>query len=198
MRAIPRPGWVLATVALPLLSLCCCDKAPGPSGAPSQPNAQVAQFLGDPAVRVLSAPTRVQTFRLVSRAEGPGASATAPADAPATAPAALHGWPVAAAGADRDAAFGSRIAGALFDRRSYRFDRAKGCIFDPGVAFRVWRGDEHVDLLLCFSCDEFRLILPGTDGEARGVGEDFEDNRATFVALAKDAFPQDPVIRALR
>jgi hypothetical protein len=194
LRPVLRRFSVVAALTLPLLSLACGEKAAGPS----QPNAHVAQFLGDQAVRVLSAPTTVQTFRLVSRAESAGAGATATSVPSSRGPATLHGWPVAAAGADRDAAFGSRIAGALFDPSSYRFDRAKGCIFDPGVGFRVWRGDEYVDLLLCFSCDEFRLVLPKASGKAGGVGEDFEDNRAAFVALARQAFPQDPLIQALR
>ena len=198
MRTASRTSWASAALFLPaalgLCGLSCCATGPLRTATPAPPP-QVARLLGDNAVRILSAPTRVQTFRLVSRSEGGAGVATHPA---ATAPADLHGWRVAAAGPDRDAAFGSRVAAAMFAADSYRFDRAKGCIFDPGVAFRVWSGDEHADLLLCFSCDEFILFLPEADGNTRRVGEDFEDNRAAFVRLAKDAFPQDPLIQSLQ
>jgi hypothetical protein len=55
-----------------------------------------------------------------------------------------------------------------------------------------------VDLLVCFTCSEFILYVPEADGRTRRACEDFDENRAAFVSLAKDAFPQDPQIQALR
>ena len=189
----PSVPALLLPAVLAICGLSCCDKQPaGPTGA-NAPSRRISEFLGDTAVRTLSAPTRVLSFRLVSRTEGP-ASATAPT----TAPADIQGFRVAASGPDLDPAFGSRLAAALFDPDSYQFNSAKGCIFDPGVAFRVWKGDEHVDVLLCFTCSEFIVYVPEAGGKARRAGEDFDDNRAAFVRLAKEAFPGDAKIQALK
>ena len=196
----PVPA-VLLPAALCLCGLSCRDNGPG-SGAAAPPR-QVGTFLGDKAVRILSAPTRVQTFRLVSLDERRGGVPTADSSisattSPATAPAQLHQWPVSGTGPDQDAAFGARVAAALFNPRSYQFNSAKGCIFDPGVLFRVWSGSEYADMAVCFACDEFQLILPEADGKTRKVGEDFDDNRPAFVRLAKEAFPNDPQIQGLQ
>jgi hypothetical protein len=198
--ALPAVSVVWLPAVLVLASLSCCDAKPAGPPAAQAPPRRVGEFLGGEAVRVLSAPTKVQTFRLVSRVEGPAADGAdaAPPGAPSTAPAELHGYRVAAAGLDQGAAFGARVAAVLFDPHSYQFDSAKGCIFDPGVAFRVWRGDEHVDVVVCFTCSEFRLYVPEPEKKVRRLGEDFDENRAAFVRLAKDAFPGDPQIQGLR
>ena len=183
-------AWRLLTALLAFCGFCCCDAKPtGPDGTKAPPR-QVRQFLGEQVVETLSAPTKVQTFRLASRSEGPASPATGPTES-------LHGYRVAAAGPELDAAFGSRVATALFDPGSYQFDSAKACEFDPGVAFRVWKGREHLDVLLCFSCSEFRVYHPQPGGQVRRVGEDFDDNRRAFVRLAKEAFPADPAINRL-
>jgi hypothetical protein len=37
----------------------------------------------------------------------------------------------------------------------------KMCVFQPGVAFRFWRGAESVDVLVCFSCSDLAFQALG-------------------------------------
>src|SRR5688572_22405434 len=94
-RRLAVIGVVVSSSFLAVCGLSCREAGPAaPSAAPAPPR-RVREFLGEEAVRVLSAPTKVQRFRLVSRTEGAGAAADAapPAGAPETAPAKLHGHP---------------------------------------------------------------------------------------------------------
>ncbi len=68
----------------------------------------------------------------------------------------------------------------------------------PGVGYRVWRGDEAVEVVLCFSCDELLVLSPkGADGSVHRAAEDFDPARARLVALAKQEFPADQDIQSL-
>jgi hypothetical protein len=86
------------------------------------------------------------------------------------------------------------LAAILADPGTYRFDRAKGCEFLPGVALRTTAGKQPVVILICFGCDELGIYLGG-----KRVGhEDFDDARGKLVALAKQIFPKDEEIQKLK
>lgn len=168
-----------------LAGVCGCQNFGG------KPSHQVRTFLGEPAVAILSNPDRVQTFRVYG-------SRGAPAPATETREK-LDGYPLMAKGADRDAAFGNRLARVFFSDKSYQFNRGKGCIFDPGVVFRVWSGARYADIILCFHCSDFRIIVFGENGQKiNDVGQQFDDSRPELVTLAKEAFPADAEIQALK
>jgi hypothetical protein len=98
-----------------------------------------------------------------------------------------------------DGAFGHRLAAVFFNEKTYDFASAKGCLFDPGVIFRVWNGSQYLDLILCFQCNEFKFRLTDESGkELRQGGEDFDRSRAALLALAKEAFPNDREIQSLK
>jgi hypothetical protein len=88
----------------------------------------------------------------------------------------------------------------FLDPATYDFERIKLCIFNPGVRFRVWSGDRCVELLLCFHCDEFIFETYDSAGaRLHGGCEDFEGRApAELRALAREAFPDDPEILALK
>jgi hypothetical protein len=82
---------------------------------------------------------------------------------------------------------------------TYLFELAKGCKFSPGVVLRFRDGKEHVDVLLCFSCDELRVLTVDADGKVtHDRTEDFDPARPTLVELVKEAFPDDAVIQGLK
>ena len=46
----------------------------------------------------------------------------------------------------------------LSDPRTYDFDRAKACVFQPDVAVRFTRKSESRVVVFCFSCDELKVF----------------------------------------
>src|SRR4051812_30300972 len=136
------------------------------------PSSRVREFLGAPAVAVLNNPVKVETFRVSSKFQKDGPTTRAGKQ--------IDGYPLLATGKEMDGAFGHRLAAVFFNEKTYDFASAKGCLFDPGVIFRVWNGQQYLDLILCFQCNEFKFRLTDESGkEVRQGGEDFDRSRAT-------------------
>ena len=87
-----------------------------------------------------------------------------------------------------------QLVGILERPTTYSFDRAKGCIFDPGVQLHFVKGEQVVDVLLCFKCKELNVCHNGK----RVGGEDFDNEEPRLVALVKQIFPQDQAILELQ
>jgi hypothetical protein len=96
--------------------------------------------------------------------------------------------------------FAKRLASVLIDEHTYLFNSAKGCIFQPSVGFRIWKGDEAaVEVVISFKCDELIVFAPkAADGSIRGALEDFDPARPALVKLAKGAFPDDKEMQGLK
>jgi hypothetical protein len=155
--------------------------------AAGDPSPKVTKFLGDSAITVLQGATRVEPFRLSDERAGEGKPN-------------VGKYAVTATGKEQGEAFAKRLAAVLLDERTYRFDSAKGCIFQPGVGYRIWKGDEAaVEVVICFTCDELIVHAPkAADGSVRGAMEDFDPARPALVKLAKEAFPDDKEIQGLK
>jgi hypothetical protein len=137
---------------------------------------------------VLKGATRVDTFRLKDeRADDEGKPN-------------VGRYAIESTGAAQGEAFVQRLAAILLDERTYVFDSAKGCKFQAGVGFRIWKGDESaVEVVICFHCDELIVHAPkAADGSIRGAMEDFDPARAALVKLAKEAFPGDKEIQGMK
>ena len=80
---------------------------------------------------------------------------------------------------------------------SYAWNIAKQCIFDPGVAYRVWRGNESVVILICFHCDEVGIVADKTQPEEITI-HSCDPGRPALLKLAKEAMPDDKEIQALK
>jgi hypothetical protein len=108
----------------------------------------------------------------------------------------LAGFLVTEQGPDQDGEFARKLLGILSDEKTYT-DKFAKC-FWPGVAFRVWREEECVEVLICFLCDNF-YCGPPVKGRAR-ENATFKDSprRADLVRLAKEAFPDDKEIQAFK
>lgn len=69
----------------------------------------------------------------------------------------------------------------------------------PTVAFRLRHAGRSLDVVLCFGCDEVNFVLRDERGRpVHAAVEDVDPARAKLVTLAREAFPDDPAIRALR
>ena len=151
--------------------------------ATSGESSRVHELLGDKTVRVLKAADRVEVFRIKSQRD-PAAQNT------------IGGFPIISAGREQGADFRHQLAHVLLADSSYEWNMAKGCTFDPGVAYRVWSGSDSIVVLDCFNCDEVGFIA---DEKAPGtmVIHDADPGRPQLLKLAKEALPQDAAIQSL-
>jgi hypothetical protein len=172
---------------LPVLLLMGCGDMPGvkeQSENRSVPS-EVKKHLDEETVAVLAGATKVEAFRL----EGAG-----PVNAGTQSQRQFGGFAVKAQGKDQGQAFAKKLADVLLDEETYSTTFA--ACFTPGVAFRVWKGEACVDVVVCFLCQNFYCGPP--TGNAREIAS-FADTpaRATLVRLAKEAFPDDKEVQSL-
>ena len=143
----------------------------------------IEEFVGVDGKRILAAPDRIEVFR-IHREESPG-------------PGAIRGFAVLHQAVPRSVAFARRVADLVLDPDNHAW-WGKRCAFSPGVAFRIGRGAESVDVLVCFGCRQW-LIATGPEGHATWQHEwDCDPAHAALVALACEAFPEDPALARLR
>ena len=175
-----------ATVVVSLLLFAAAAASCGATAA-GEPPSRVKKFLGDPVVDVLKGATRVEAYRLRDERADEGKPS-------------VGRYVITSTGKAQDEAFAQRLAKVLLDERTYVFGSAKGCKFTPGIGFRVWNGDTAaVEVVICFDCDELIVHAPkASDGSIRGAMEDFDPARPALVRLAKEAFPEDKEIQALK
>jgi len=184
-RAHPDLSLVRPAISVAGAILCCAAAVTAYGEArPAAPTAK--SFLGDRAVRIIEGATKVEVFRIKPMQEQKPAGEV------------IGGYTVLSAGRDQGPDFARRLAAVLLDDKTYDFDRAKGCIFSPGVVFRFRNGAELVEVITCYHCSEFKIVVKDARGAVvRVVGEDFDNARPALVKLAKDAFPDDKEIQAL-
>jgi hypothetical protein len=146
---------------------------------------EVKTHLDEKTVAILSGATKVEVFRL----EGAG-----PVNPQASAKRHISGFAVAAQGKDQGRAFARKLADVLLDEKTYSTTFA--LCFTPGVAFRVWKKDESVDVLICFKCLNFYC---GPSVAMARENASFADTPASpaLARLAKAAFPEDKEIQGL-
>jgi hypothetical protein len=138
---------------------------------------------------ILAGATKVEVFRIDARGL-PKASQPRPEGQRR-----ISGFRVTVQRHDQDKEFAARLLEILADEKTHT-DRFVKC-FDPGVAFRVWKGDEVVDVLLCFKCNNFYCgppkEFPSENGSFLG-----SPRRTDLVRLVKEAFPDDMEIQLLK
>ena len=107
----------------------------------------------------------------------------------------IGGYPILAVGKEQGPDFAARLGRVL---RSWGVgSSSKKCAFEPGVAFRVWRGDRALEVLVCFKCDDLWPHVVGEPGTLSEEWLEFDAVRPDLVTLAKQAFPDDPTIQDL-
>ncbi len=154
--------------------------------------------LGYQANSILAGATRVETFRVMSPIE---AEELDPDHKPRifspTAPQVDNCY-ITATAKEQGPALAEKISHILLNEQTYTSDQLE-CITLPGVIFRIWKGSQSLDVVLCFHCGEMFIVTHDATGkETHSVYTLMAGNsRSKFAHLAKDAFPNDPDIQAL-
>ena len=148
----------------------------------STPSKEVEEFLGPQIVDILQSAERVEALRVD---DGTG-------DLPPGVPRAAD-YAIIKTGPDLTPAQTERLRALIFDGGNWDFEMAKACEFMPGVDFRVHSAGRRLDILLCFSCDEWAFW----HGE-RMRYEDNDPARSALLRLAREAFPDDPALAELK
>ncbi len=146
---------------------------------------------GTSAKGILAGATKVEVYRI----DGGSSDREPPRVGPGET--AVDGFAVTARGKDQGPEFAARLDRVLSDEQSHSNAFAK--CFWPGVVFRVYKGEERVDVVICYTCQNFYLGPPKTDGQVQ-ENTSFRDTPAVpkLVRLAKEALPDDPDIQALK
>ena len=157
---------------------------------------QTTPFVPDPVTQsILSNPDRVETFRLDDFHEGENRTAAEYAEM-SKPHEQLENHTVMHKGLPQGAAFAAAIGVALRQTRSP--GNYYSC-FDPGVGYRVWKGQAHTDLCVCFYCEGIELITQ--DAHHKEITKTMISlgaARPAFLALSQQAFPQDKALAALK
>ncbi len=140
----------------------------------------VTELMGRRTMAILRGATRVDVHRLGTLSTDGKLDA---APSPASDGVATLGAP-----------FAQRIADVLLDDKSYMFEVAKMCIFQPGVRFQFWKGAESVGVNVCFVCNE--IAVQNLDAAELRI-DDIDPIRRKLLAFARDALPEDLELRTL-
>jgi hypothetical protein len=145
----------------------------------------VAERLGERMVEILKGATKVEAFRVRGQ----------PAEK-AEQGKSVGGYPVTATAKEQGPDFARRL-GALVQEENSLFSAQARC-FNPGVAFRLWKEKESVEVVVCYQCWGLRLAARDAEGkEIHRTGGGFKANFDAWVKLAKEAFPDDKQIQSL-
>jgi hypothetical protein len=148
-------------------------------------SAKIKKRFGDQTVGLLIGADKVEVFRVST-------------DLPQKDDKTVVGFRITATGPEQDAKFAAKLASVALNEKTYAWDTAKGCSFEPGVAFRVWKGEESVVIVICFQCDQVQITTLDKTGKAgKPVYGESDPGRAALVRLAKAALPDDKDIQAL-
>ncbi len=184
------------TVACTAVLVAACSSS---SPRSMTTNAPVGQRVSDKdnelALQILRQATSVATFRV----RGQLTSAEfRRQDDPRFKSLFICGFPIESRGRSRGRDFARKIHDFLTDPQNFLPEGTppSKCIFDPGVAFRLSSGPETVDIIVCFTCGE--LGVESTKGRLRLPTNEFYPGYSRLSALAKEAFPNDKQILALR
>jgi hypothetical protein len=126
-----------------------------------------ADYLGPGAVHVLSAPTKIEGWNF-QRENGSIASEP----------------PIR----QLDLSVAHDLGAILLDQDTYR-SPARGGAFTHDVGFRVWRGDESVDVLLSFGNDQMELKYRSYTGQPSSSFASITTSHDRLLRVAEHAFP---------
>jgi hypothetical protein len=132
---------------------------------------------------ILSHATRVEVFRLD------------PSDGRKPGEGRIGGWLITSQGEDQGPEFASDLSEILADDKTYTNNWAK--CYDPGIAFRSWRDNDCVDVIICFRCGNLYYGRP-TELAKENACFMSSPRASDLVQLAKRAFPHDQKIQALK
>jgi hypothetical protein len=127
-----------------------------------------AEYLGAGAVHVLSAPTKIEGWNF-QRADGTIASEP----------------PIQ----ELDLAIAKELGQILLSEETYR-SPSRGGAFMHDVGYRIWRGEESVDVLISFGNDQAQLKYQSFSGQPSSSFASIGAGRDRLIRIAQEAFPQ--------
>ncbi len=143
---------------------------------------RVAKLLGgEKGVKVITTADKVEAYRIKPE-YGAGDDVKK-----------IAGFPLISGPHKVDAGHARVLRRVLFNSKTYMFDVAKACEFEPGIVIRFSGKSGMIDVVFCFSCEELKTEL---DGKRVGY-EDFDRARGILVPVMKQIFPKDAEIQEL-
>lgn len=139
---------------------------------------------------IFAGATKVEVFRVDGRNDPPDPKPIKPGDPT------VGGYAILSRGDDQGQEFAAKLRDILTDDNTYS-DTIESCFF-PGVAFRVWKGLDCVDVIICFKCKNFYVGPPNDKWVASNASFLGSPNTSRLIRLAKEAFPRDEEIQALK
>lgn len=106
----------------------------------------------------------------------------------------LEGYAIIKKGAILTAEQTKRLQAVIFNAATYDFNSAKRCVFNPYVGFIFEKSGKQAHALFCFSCDEVSFGREAKQGNI----EDFDPARKEILALARELFPRDARLGAIK
>ena len=148
--------------------------------------------IGAKGTSILSNADRVETFRLDDGGYGDHVKAGTSGDV-------IADYPITAQGKTQGRDFAAKLARTVLDPRTFLGPSDTICEINPGIAFRAWRGQECVEVIVCFHCQQMLITTRNAQGkETRSAYTQMISMRAEFLALARQAFPNDKEIQGLK
>jgi hypothetical protein len=145
----------------------------------------VSKSFGDDAIRILQYAEKVEAFRIQPRKS---------ADESTPATNSIEGYPILARASLPRRLYAKELSDAILSENN-NHTSVTACEFSPGVAYRIWHGRECATALVCFQCKEIELLVrPGSRPGPIIFG--FQADPGRFLALARQAFPDDPELKA--
>ncbi len=125
------------------------------------PMEDVLVMFGEKWVHFLQTAQRAKVFRVSQeRARFEINSVAQPVT---TGPKTTEGYNLLRTGETLDAASTHELADALLSEKNGHYLSA--CVFDPGVIFEIWNGEQSARLAVCFTCSEFSLTFYDEKGK---------------------------------
>ncbi len=87
-----------------------------------------------------------------------------------------------------------RLQAVVFDSGTYDFTNSKRCLFVPYIGFIFEKSGKQAHALFCFTCNEVNFGRGGAQGNL----EDFDAKHREILALAREIFPDDARLAAMK
>lgn len=90
--------------------------------------------------------------------------------------------------------YGHTLQNIMLNGDSYSMDSPISCSLQFSLGIRCFYDEDTVDILICFNCDAVNVYY---NGEFSGGGI-LKSGRRQLLAIAKNLYPDDPLIQKLR
>lgn len=177
----------IVAVVLPtgLLVLFLCSRK---SESPAMDSRIITLLGGKDGVTTVAQPDKVDAYRLKPNLKLDGSEFTD-----------LDGnYEVTAGPVSVSETLATELSRDLTTTSSYWWNAGKLCIPRYGVRLSFYRGQDQVDVFLCFECKDLRVARNGKVTSRPGNDTSFDSINGRLVLAAKTLFPDDPEIKELR